>query len=379
MGIIGYDTEGASTHTWNSVDGCEFIKHGTHRHTPSVAETISDVNIYCTTGGANRNIPVAIYESSDTTYQNAVPIASVNILANAAVGVPEWHQTSGLNIVLVPGRTYWIASGRADEDLTYTLHHDTMSGGVATMNASGNNPFDEQFPNPAITGTNQNRINSLYATTVAAGITAVSSSKGADTAAADGVVTVTVPTSVGLTGMSLGGVACSSFSIVNGTTVTAIAPRGGLELGEEHTLALSNGATYLGVTFLPPSDMSYVTLTESYAELPEASIFYGAGGELANLAIGDQIAYSNSISGYDVTMDSLGIVEIDGDPPAGPYEGEYYILDASADYAASEDNSTFEIVVPLEEEPPSGSVGPRQRKVARPLWRLPFRTPGSKV
>lgn len=343
MGIIGLTSIGITKQSQNTTYQPMLSRVGLH--TPATNEAVQELWVYAETKstGVSAQLPIGIYDTTGIGTNGGIGstlVGQANVTINADVGFPAWHSITGLDIPLIAGHRYQIALG-APLLQSISLYRGSASGGAFGIQ---NSP-DTVFPETVAVANNFNHDYSLYAVTAAEGplITAASSSKGADIAAAEGVLTITVDDSTGVTAVTIGGIACTSVTIVNATTVTAVAPRGGLAFGAA-SLVVNNGTASAGygVTYSTPAGMDSVTMTAAYADLPASSIFYGAGGDLVNLAIGDQIAYTNSISGYAVTMDGLGIVDI-ASAPAGTYEGEYYVLDASDTYAASLANATFTI------------------------------------
>ena len=175
-------------------------------------------------------------------------------------------------------------------------------------------------------------VNSWQSVTSAT-ITAVSSPRGADIAAADDTLTITVDDSSGIASVTINGVAATAVTIVDATTVTATAPHGfNAAYGSAGDVVVNNGvADSAGypVTLMPPTGMVETAFTVDYANLDPASPFAGDAAFSAIVA-GDSCIYDAQTTpdGSTVTMDGVGVFTLSPEP-AADQSFDYYIHDAS--------------------------------------------------
>lgn len=175
-------------------------------------------------------------------------------------------------------------------------------------------------------------VNSWQSVT-AATITAVSSPRGADIAAADDTLTITVDDSTGINSVTVNSAAATAVTIVDATTVTATAPHGfNAAYGSTGDVVVNNGvADSAGypVTLLPPTGMVETAFTVDYANLDPASPFAGDAAFSAIVA-GDSCIYDAQTTpdGSTVTMDGVGVFTLSTEP-AADQAFDYYIHDQS--------------------------------------------------
>lgn len=217
----------------------------------------------------------------------------------AAVGLP-----AGLSIDSGTG----IISGTPTSQFNYTGVYVTATNEDDSTNSSTFSwDIGAALPVPVITSVNSG--NGLQRTKL---ITVLGSNLGSS-----GTVT-------------FNGVSITTTTHTN-TSITFTVPTGGWRFGIPYDLEVTNDSAYSGTyetTFEPQENYAYVTLAASYNQLPTNSIFYGEGGDYANIVVGVQCEYQTAASPEGtVVMSELGVVDITGATAAGDYTFSHGMLD----------------------------------------------------
>ncbi|WP_299077911.1 hypothetical protein [uncultured Paraglaciecola sp.] len=170
-------------------------------------------------------------------------------------------------------------------------------------------------------------------------ISAVSSSRGADIATANETLTLTLNDTTGVTSVSSNAVACTSVTIVNGTSLTCVCPLEFLaEFGTSGDIVVNNGVDSAGysVTLEPPSGMTEYNFGVPYASLNVKSPFAN-DARFNIIAVPDSCILSlTSPSGYHPRMASDGLITLYTDGtfstsvnPTVTETVNYFLYDAS--------------------------------------------------
>ena len=172
-------------------------------------------------------------------------------------------------------------------------------------------------------------------------ITGAESNSTADVAHAGSTLTITVDDSDGVGSATINDVAMTNVTIVDATTVTATVPVDiNLAAGSSANVIVNNGSNSnaYAVTFAELVGFTGVALTVDYAQLAAESPFNLA--EFSEILTGDICVFESVVDGYAVSMSGDGVFILLG-APAGTYNIDYYIRDASDNFNASAEIGTI--------------------------------------